>query len=257
MRRIDSRRSARRAHAATSAIAAHAAPRKPGARSLGYKVTAPLFYAVNAGTFDVTVYRAKPKDPTPLATISESLDVPFGACIDDQGTLYVTNEPPSGGWVSEYPLGKTTPSKIITDGIKEPAYCAIDAQGNLWVANAYGANVTEYLYGSKKPHAVISKGIVYPLGVAFDSLGNLLHRELQFYVGARFGKCGRVCSRKQITFENDHKRHYLAGRPRRRFERDPLRCKSIPKQCRGISVRTKRSVPDDHEGDGPSGRPDR
>ncbi|MFZ1017857.1 MAG: SMP-30/gluconolactonase/LRE family protein, partial [Candidatus Cybelea sp.] len=55
----------------------------------------------------------------------------------------------------------------------EPAYCAIDAQGNLWVANAYGANVTEYLYGSKKPHAVISKGVVYPLGVAFDTSGNL------------------------------------------------------------------------------------
>ena len=96
-------------------------------RSLGYKATAPLLDTINTGKFDVTVYRAKSKDPAPLATISEGLDVPFGACIDGEGTLYVTNEPPSAGWVSEYPLGKTVPSRIITDGMREPAFCTIDA----------------------------------------------------------------------------------------------------------------------------------
>ena len=69
------------------------------------------------------------KDPGPLATITDGLTNPFGACIDGQGTLYVTNVPASSGWVSEYPLGKTTPSRVITGGIREPAYCAIMRQG--------------------------------------------------------------------------------------------------------------------------------
>jgi sugar lactone lactonase YvrE len=141
--------------------------------SPGYKATAPLLYATNVGNTNVTVYRARAKDPGPLATITDGLTNPFGACIDGQGTLYITNEPASSGWVSEYPLGKTTPSTIITDGISEPAYCAIDADGNLWVANFGGPNVTEYLKGSKKPHAVITKGVPYPLGIAIDRSGNL------------------------------------------------------------------------------------
>src|SRR5580692_1955930 len=156
----------------SSALAAHTTPRwsalKPGAPSLGYKTTAPLLYATNTGNFNVTVYWARGKVPTPLATISEGLDAPFGACIDGQGTLYVTNEPPSGGSVSEYPLGKTTPSRILTDGMNEPAYCTIDANGNLWVANAGGANVTEYREGSKKPHTVITEGLREPVGIALD-----------------------------------------------------------------------------------------
>src|SRR5580692_7851661 len=127
----------------SSALAAHTTPRwsalKPGAPSLGYKTTAPLLYATNTGNFNVTVYWARGKDPTPLATISEGLDAPFGACIDGQGTLYVTNE---------------------------PAYCTIDANGNLWVANAGGANVTEYREGSKKPHTVITEGLREPVGIA-------------------------------------------------------------------------------------------
>jgi DNA-binding beta-propeller fold protein YncE len=149
----------------------------PEAKSPGYKTTGPLLYATNEFNSEnwdgVTVYRAGAKDPAPLATISDGLNLPFGACIDGQGTLYVTNEPPGADWVSEYPLGKTAPSRIITDGISEPAYCAIDAKGNLWVANFLGPNVTEYLKGSKKPHFVITAGLVSPVGIAIDRAGDL------------------------------------------------------------------------------------
>jgi sugar lactone lactonase YvrE len=156
---------------------------KSATRSPRYKATAPLLYATNefnSTNWDgITVYRAAANDPAPLAKISDDLESPFGDCIDGQGTLYVTNEPASGGWVSEYPLGKTMPSRIITDGVSFPGYCAIGADGSLWVANI-GTNVTEYLKGSKKPHAVITKGLVYPIGVAIDRSGNL-------YVGNGFG----------------------------------------------------------------------
>lgn len=152
-------------------------------RRLGYKATAPLLYVTNidASYPNVKVYRARAQHPGPLATISNGVDVPFGACIDGNGTLYVTNEPASGpGWISVYSLGKTTPSKVITDGVETPGFCAIDAKGNLWVANIGGPNVTEYLAGAKKPHAVITTDLTYPIGVAIDRSGNL-------YVGNGFG----------------------------------------------------------------------
>jgi sugar lactone lactonase YvrE len=171
--------------AQTSALATHAARGKswmlPEAKSepasATYKVTPPLLYATNlfnSKNWDgVTVYRAEARDPAPIAMISDGLETPVGVCIDGQGTLYVTNEPPSGGWVSEYPLGKTTTSRIITDGMNGPAYCAIDGKGNLWVTNVYAPNVTEYLKGSRKPRVVITKGLVLPVGIAIDPSGNL------------------------------------------------------------------------------------
>jgi sugar lactone lactonase YvrE len=160
----------------TSPLATHADRGKSALESLqdlGYKATAPLLYVTKVGYEDVTVYGARAKDPAPLATITDDIVIPGGACIDRQGTLYVTNEPASGGWVSEYPLGQTAPSRTITDGINEPGYCAIDAKGNLWVANIDGLNVTEYLKGSTKPHTVITEGLQYPVGIAIDRSGNL------------------------------------------------------------------------------------
>jgi serine/threonine-protein kinase len=169
-------------HTDEGAPMVQASSERAGARPV-YKVTAPLLYVTNidASYPNVRVYRAKAKDPAPLATISDGVNIPLGACIDRHGTLYVTNEPPSGtGWVSEYALGTTTPSQIITAGVNTPGFCAIDADGNLWVANIGGPNVTEYLYGTKKPHTVITNDLIYPIGVAIDPSGNL-------YVGNGFG----------------------------------------------------------------------
>ena len=139
-----------------------------------YAVTGPLLYVTNALAWTVTVYHASARDPAPIATISQGLNDPSGACVDGQGTLYITNQPNSGpGWVSEYPLGKTTSSKVITKGINTAAYCAIDSNGNLWVTNIGGPNVTEYLYGSKRPHTVITQSVPHPVGIAIDRSGNL------------------------------------------------------------------------------------
>jgi hypothetical protein len=125
---------------------------------------------------DHVVVEAAPvvKHPAPLASISDGIDTPSGACIDGQGTLYVTNQPPSGpGWISEYPLGKTAPPKVIKNGVNTPAFCAIDAKGNLWVTNIGLDDVAEYLKGATKPHIVITSGLAFPVGIAIDHLGNL------------------------------------------------------------------------------------
>jgi sugar lactone lactonase YvrE len=140
-----------------------------------YKVSGPLLYvASNDQTLTpLAIYDANADNPKPIATISEDIDNSSGACIDGDGTLYVTNDPGSAGWVSEYALGQTKPLRVITKGINTPAFCAIDASGNLWVTNPGLDNVTEYLKGTTKPHATITKGLTYPDGVAIDHAGNL------------------------------------------------------------------------------------
>ena len=87
--------------------------------------------------------------PVPLARISDGIELPFGVCIDGQGTLYAISD---------------------TAGMNEASYCAIDGKGNLWITNFYGPNVIEYLTGSKKPHAVITRGLVNPVGIAHSTL---------------------------------------------------------------------------------------
>jgi len=139
-----------------------------------YAHSEPLLYVDNiSGYNDVKVYHANGKNPSPIAVISDDLDTPEGDCIDAEGTLYVVNEPPGPGWVTEFPAGRTQASKIIKKGINTPAFCAIDGEGNLWVTNIGGQNVTEYEKGSTKPHTIITDGLFYPDGVAFDQSGNM------------------------------------------------------------------------------------
>jgi serine/threonine-protein kinase len=157
---------------------------KPPSAMLTYKASGPLIYVANLGltSAPLTIYDANADNPKPIATISQDIDNSSGACIDGDGTLYVTNYPDSGtGWVSEYALGQTKPLRLITKGINYPAYCAIDASGNLWVTNAGLDDVAEYLKGSTEPHATITKGLTFPEGIAIDHAGNLYVANLQPY----------------------------------------------------------------------------
>lgn len=158
-----------------------AAARSGGAPSTEqkYKAASPLIFVVNyitsSGVGDVVIYDPKKNDPTPIAMITNGIDLPNGDCIDSNGTLYVGNDPGGGaGWISEYAAGELKPFNIITDGVDGPALCTIDGQGNLWVTNSGGTpNATEYLKGSVKPHTRITKGLTYPVGIAIDHHGTL------------------------------------------------------------------------------------
>lgn len=151
----------------------HEVPRA-GSEVPAYKASGPLLYVASyAETLEpLAIYNAKADDPNPIAQISKDIDNSSGACIDGDGTLYVTNDA-SPGWVSEYAFGQTKPLRVITKGINTPAYCAIDASDNLWVTNIGLDDVAEYLKGSTKPHAMITKGLTYPVGIAIDHSGNL------------------------------------------------------------------------------------
>jgi hypothetical protein len=174
-----------------SVIATHAAhgkswmpPQASRQADTEYKVTGPLLYVTN---FDsppyggVTIYDAKESNPVPIAVINTEIFQPNGDCIDADGTLYVASDPGSSlGWISEYALGKTTPVRIITQGINLPAFCTIDSHGNLWVTNA-GSGVTEYLKGSTVPYSTLSNGLTGPDGITIDRAANIYVGNLQPY----------------------------------------------------------------------------
>ncbi len=162
---------------------ASAVPRlRPGARDRGYKTSGPLLYVASyAETLEpLAIYHANADDPKPIATINKDIDNSSGACIDGDGTVYVANAA-SPGWVSEYALGHTKPLREITRGINTPAYCAIDALGNLWVTNIGLDDVAGYRKGSTKPYITITEGLTYPDGIAIDHAGNLYVGNLQPY----------------------------------------------------------------------------
>src|SRR5580692_420620 len=121
----------------------------------------------------VKVYDAREGNPKPIVDITDDVDEAQSVCIDGNRTLYVMNGNGGGGWISEYSLGSTSPSNMITQGVNGPTFCAIDSKGNLWVTNRGSVNVTEYLHGTSVPNVVITDGLTYPIGIAIDHAGNL------------------------------------------------------------------------------------
>lgn len=89
--------------------------------------------------------------------------------------VYVSSQLTSQGAVNVYSTqGQGQPPvATITAGISAPAGLAVDASGNLYVANSGNNTVTVYAPGQTTPSATYSSGISTPLGVAVGSDGTL------------------------------------------------------------------------------------
>jgi hypothetical protein len=162
-------------------------------------------YITNTATNTVTVYAAKSSgNVPPIAVIGGSntrLVNPDGIALDASGKIYVLNHteypkgnitvyPPLGanaGILNEAPIGTIAGAKTLLD---DPAGIALDAHGNLYVANQLGGpavrhepsdrgRVTVYSAGSNgdvAPIATISgalTGLASPVGIALDSDANI------------------------------------------------------------------------------------
>ena len=110
--------------------------------------------------------------------ITQGVFYPGAVAMSGQN-LYVANGPPKGvgklpyGSVTVYPLGATSPSLTITQGIHTPAALAFDSSGNLYVANLNGHSVSVYPPNGAQPIRVISDGAKSPKALAIGTQGDL------------------------------------------------------------------------------------
>lgn len=81
----------------------------------------------------------------------------------------------SDGGVNVYELSNKTYKEVgdITSGLKGANGVWVDKKGNVYVANANGADVTEYKKGKGSPTCTYSSGISDPVNVATDDAGNV------------------------------------------------------------------------------------
>jgi hypothetical protein len=118
----------------------------------------------------VAIYALRGHDAKLVGELTDGIDGPRNPCLSASGTLYVPNE--NNATISVYPFGATSPSEILTADTGTPTGCAVDADGNLWVADYVKAAVFEFLNGRNKLGSVIS-GITCADSVAFDPAGNM------------------------------------------------------------------------------------
>jgi hypothetical protein len=136
-----------------------------------------LFQAdVNNGTPYIQIIRVRDlgKNRYPVATIVDGLCLPQGLAMDKIGTLYVANGCNKSMSITEYPLGQTTHSAIITNGLSYPGpkALAIGPKQTLYVTDS--ASVIEYPYGSSSPSKTItSPGFSNIRGLTVDHAGNI------------------------------------------------------------------------------------
>ncbi len=144
------------------------------------------------GTDTVTIYPAGSNgNVTPSSTIGGSntgLSEPAGVALDASSNIYVTNSGSGSGGtgtVTVYRAGSSgsiTPSSTIggsNTGLGKPAGIALNASGDIYVANEYGNTVTGYPAGSNgnvAPRSIIggsNTSLSGPFGVALDASGSI------------------------------------------------------------------------------------
>jgi serine/threonine-protein kinase len=140
----------------------------------------PFIYVADFDSNSVTAYLLQVGGNTaPFKTYSGNnteLAGPTGPAVDFNHTLYVTNDSSAGGpSVTVYALvngGNVSPTNIIQGPatmLSGPHAVAIDASGNIWVANYGNNSVTAYTpsgAANRAPIWTVTSGVSQPVGVA-------------------------------------------------------------------------------------------
>lgn len=115
----------------------------------------------SAGSFVPGAQTQAPARPAPVAAIN-----PHHGSLS--GYVYVSNHTAQGAsQLLVYPAGvqNAPPTRTITQGMVNVMGVAVDASGNVYVANGSGGNVLEYSPGGASLIATYSSGLTYPVGV--------------------------------------------------------------------------------------------
>ena len=130
----------------------------------------------------IKIYDVGVHHPKLVATLTKEIGTPSNPCLSRDGTLYVPSVHGGvAGFIVVYPFGHSSPSEVLPAiGPGEPRGCAVDSDGNLWVADVYLNEVYEYVKGQNTIGTIIY-GIPCPDSVAFDATGNMYVAVLGFF----------------------------------------------------------------------------
>ncbi|HLY03620.1 MAG TPA: hypothetical protein VKR56_14130 [Candidatus Cybelea sp.] len=117
----------------------------------------------------VDVYCTKGHNQAPIGKITDGINGPEGANVDDKGNLYVTNT--DANTVTEYAPGSVKASFTYSSGLGYPAGVATDKQRNVYVSSLRPASVEVFPQASNTPSVKITD-VPYPIDVALDASGN-------------------------------------------------------------------------------------
>ena len=120
-----------------------------------------LFVANGSGSNTVTVY-SPPYNGPPQTTISAGVDDPVDLVLDSSSNLYVVNQ--ARNTVAIYAPPYVAAPTILLKGLSAPNSLALDARGNLFVANLNSTpnSVIEFsppFNGQSEPVVTISNGV--------------------------------------------------------------------------------------------------
>jgi hypothetical protein len=114
---------------------------------------AQLLYVSDNQNDRILVYdaAARQQNPSPISTITDGIDQPYGITTDRSGNLYVANRGASS--VTVYAPNSSTPTTTITGGLTNPIDVKVDGSGNVYVANNGSASgfIQEYPKGATQP----------------------------------------------------------------------------------------------------------
>jgi len=122
----------------------------------------------------IRLFPANKLNPKQKGSITDGIDLPVNAAVDNNGMLYVANN--GNSTVTEYPFGQTSPSVTLSGGqLVYPNGIAVNKKGTVFVTSgAYAGScyVLVFPKGSSTPSEQIN-GFNLPARLALDKGGNL------------------------------------------------------------------------------------
>ncbi|HEY5426502.1 MAG TPA: hypothetical protein VIJ77_08130 [Candidatus Tumulicola sp.] len=131
-----------------------------------------ILFVSDATNNQVLMYDPKTANPTPLGSITNGLNVPFGLAIDSHGALYVANL--GNNTITVYPAGASSPSLTISNGVNGPYGIGVDSKGNVFATNLNDDTVVAFAAGATTPYETIdftSEG--QGIGLGIDASDNV------------------------------------------------------------------------------------